>query len=432
MRTSVFSFFLCLFSLPSLSGQCGLQSGPMNGYSDMLEVAVWVQTKCAQEARIRYWIENHPDTSWWSDPVSTVKSNGYTAHLIADKVTPGNTYTYELYLGGEKIQLSYPTKFVSQPLWQWRTDAPDFSFAAGSCTYINEPRYDRPGRSYGGGYQIFNSIRNAQTDFMLWLGDNTYLREVDWNSRSGIYHRYTHTRTLREMQPLLASMHHYATWDDHDYGPNDSERSYWLKDVTLQAFKDFWANPNYGAGDTEGITGTFFWNDCQFFVMDDRWYHAPKGAEAEYYGEKQLTWLIEALRSSRASFKFVCTGGQVLNTAQEYENLANYARERQMLLDSIDKYNIKGVVFLTGDRHHSEVSRMVTNDGDVLYDITASPLTSSPSPHPDEANALRIQGSHIVVRNFAVFSVTGPQTMRQCKVTFKDSDGNVLYEHLLQ
>ena len=59
---------------------------------------------------------------------------------------------------------------------------------------------------------LIQSIKNP--DFMLWLGDNTYLRESDWNSRTGFIKRYPHTRALSELQPLLASTHHYATWDD--------------------------------------------------------------------------------------------------------------------------------------------------------------------------------------------------------------------------
>ena len=267
---------------------------------------------------------------------------------------------------------------------------------------------------------------------MVWLGDNTYLRVPDWNSKTGIYHRYTHTRSLPELQPLLAMTHHYATWDDHDYGPNDCDRSFWGKQLTRQAFIDFWANLNYGVGGSEGITGYFEWSDCDFFMLDDRWYRAPRHGDGTYFGETQLSWLIDALRYSQAPFKFICTGGQVVSDAAVFENMAQFPRERRMLLDSIDKYNISGVVFLTGDRHHSEISRMATGDGDVIYDITSSALTSSCSPHPEEPNHHRVPGSMIGQRNYAILSVSGPEDARTCQVTFKDSDGKVLFEHTLK
>ncbi len=90
---------------------------------------------------------------------------------------------------------------MTKSLWKWRTDAPDFSFLAGSCSYINEPEYDRPGRPYGGDFETFNSMAREEAKFMVWLGDNAYLREADWDSKFGIQHRFTHSRSLVELQP---------------------------------------------------------------------------------------------------------------------------------------------------------------------------------------------------------------------------------------
>ena len=65
-------------------------------------------------------------------------------------------------------------------------------------------------------------------DFMLWGGDNFYYREPDY-TRTGMIHRNDHARAVKSMQPLLANVHQYAICDDHDYGPNDSDRSFPLK-----------------------------------------------------------------------------------------------------------------------------------------------------------------------------------------------------------
>ncbi len=398
----------------------------MPGASAMLEVKVWVQLTCPATVMMKYWPEGEPGNMSFSQAVQTSHAHANTAHLVADNVQPGKRYQYELFVDNQKVPLDVPVYFRTQNLWQYRTPPADFKFAAGSCTYINEPQYDRPGPPYGGGYEIFESIRGEQPDFMVWLGDNIYLREVDWNSRTGIYHRYSHLRSQPELRGLLSSTHHYATWDDHDYGPNDSDRHYWGKEWTLEAFKDFWANPNYGVGGTEGITGTFFWEDCQFFVLDNRWYRAPQPGP-DYFGAAQLQWLIDGLRYSRASYKFICTGGQILSDAALYENYAVFDAERQMLLDSLDKYNIKGVIFLTGDRHHSEVTRMTTADGDVFVDITSSALTSSTYDHSSEPNTLRVPGSIFGIRNYAMIEVNGPRNARTCTVTFKDGIGGMLY-----
>ena len=66
------------------------------------------------------------------------------------------------------------------------------------------------------------AIAAQRPDLMLWMGDNTYMREPDWYTRTGVFHRYSHTRELPELQPLLAAASHYATWDDHDYGADNA------------------------------------------------------------------------------------------------------------------------------------------------------------------------------------------------------------------
>lgn len=229
----------------------------MVGYSEMREALLWVQTKSSAKVQFSYWEQGNPNESHLTDAKITSKNNAFTAKLIADQVQPGKRYEYELRINDEPLKFSYPTTFQTQTLWQWRTDAPDFTMALGSCTYVNEPPYDCPGTPYGGEYQIFNAIHQQRPDAMLWLGDNTYLREVDWFTRTGILARYTHTRSLPEMQPLLASAHNFAIWDDHDFGPDNSDASFMQKDLTLEAFQLFWGNLTYGINGKRGTTSSF-------------------------------------------------------------------------------------------------------------------------------------------------------------------------------
>jgi alkaline phosphatase D len=230
--------FLILFSFIRLHAQHPLlQSGPMVGYAEMLEVMLWAQTKSPAKVQIAYWNLSAPADTLLTDPVATEKQYACTAKLIADRVEPGQRYGYQLRIDGKRVALSYPTEFQTLPLWQWRGDPPNFTVATGSCAYVNDPPYDRPGNPYGGDYQIYEAIHKMRPDVMLWLGDNTYLREPDWNSRTGILYRNTHTRSLPEMQALMASAHNYAIWDDHDFGPNDSDGSFVHKDLTYEAFQ---------------------------------------------------------------------------------------------------------------------------------------------------------------------------------------------------
>lgn len=409
-----------------------LTSGPMVGHVTFQEATVWVQCKQACLVQMMYWPVGQKNQSGITAAVQTMADHGFTAHLVAGALSPGKKYQYEILVNGKAIKAKHVQQFSTPAVWKWRGDAPDFDFVAGSCFYINEEAFDRPGKPYGGDYKILEAIHQDQPDFMVWLGDNVYLREADWDSRSGVYHRYGHTRAVAELQALLANTPHYAIWDDHDYGPNDSDRSFYGKEWTRSAFKDFWANPVYGAGDTEGITGAFSHSDADFFLMDNRWYRSPQSPSGEILGEKQLTWLIDALRFSNATFKFICIGGQTLSDARVHENYAKYVAERQKLLSAIDQYGIKGVVFLTGDRHHSELTSWVSPSGIMVYDITSSALTSSTNAHPDEPNTGRIEGSMVGVRNYAQIMVNGPASKRKLTLHFKDADGKVVYTHTIE
>ncbi len=415
-----------------------LQSGPMVGYSEMLEVAIWAQTKNTASVNITYWNMETPEIRYFTNTVLTEKSKAFTALLIADTLEPGNKYEYELIINDKIVSLPYPTTFKTQPLWKWRTDPPDFSFVMGSGTYVNEEKYDRPGKGYGDGYQIFNSMAKMHPDFMIWLGDNIYLREPDWNSKTGIFHRYTHTRSLPEMQAFLASTHNYAIIDDHDFGPNDSNKSFWNKNQTLEAFDLFWANPSHGVGNIEGAITSFQWGDADFFLLDNRTHRTPnkrKTGKKTQLGEDQIQWLIDNLSESYGSFKFVVMGGQLLSTSPTYESYSNYGfeKERQRIIDYIYAENIKNVVILSGDVHFSEIAVLREEGKPIIWDITSSPLNSGVNIYAEEKdNKHRIPESVIMERNFTKIKLTGVYKERKLNIEYYDSDGNIIWEYVIE
>ena len=422
-----------LFSLMFIStyAQDLINSGPMVGYSTMQEVLLWVQTEERANVHFEYYEIDNPKVKFSTDKIETEKKNGYVAKLIADQVIPGKKYKYEVYINNYKIERNYAMEFQTQELWKWRTDPPDVKFIIGSCSYINEPKFDRPGKPYGSNFEIFNSINKKNPDFMLWLGDNTYLREPDWNSRTGFIKRYSHTRAFPELQPLLASTHHYATWDDHDYGPNNSDGSFWLKETASEIFKLFWGNPNYNVTGKGGITGFFQWSDLDFFLLDNRYHRTANNnltGNRQMLGKDQIDWLINALSFSQASFKFIAVGGQVISNGAVYENYATYPDERKYLLDKIREAKIEGVIFLDGDRHHTILSKMQeTKNVYPLYDLTCSSLTAGVNNDNEPYNSFKLEETFVNVNNFGMLNVTGPTNDRELTIEIFDKDGKELW-----
>ncbi len=402
----------------------------MLGYADMREAVVWIQLQEARQVYALYDDKSTPDyDSLRTEMVSTSANVGYTAKLYFRDVEPGHRYTYQIWVDGERQHFPYPLEFSTEPLWDWRKDPPAFAMALGSCAYVNDSAYDRPGRPYGGDYQIFDQIRKKEPDAMLWLGDNIYLREADWWTRSGYLHRYTHTRSLPELQALLAACNHFAIWDDHDFGPNDANGAWPHKDLALEMFKLFWANYSYGYRDLPGIMSAFNYQDIDVFLLDNR-YHRSEQMEAapeQILGKAQIERLINLLKHSRLPYKLVAVGGQLLNSAAVYENHSNYEEEREYLLRRLGEEKIKGVIVLSGDRHHSEVSQLKLSSGEMIYEFTVSPLTSGANRSVREENAHRVAGSLIQERNFALLEVKGPRKMRQLQIRYFNAQGEEIY-----
>lgn len=412
-----------------------LQSGPMVGYCEMTEAVIWAQTTKEASVRVDYYAKDKPAEVFSSKTYKSSENNYFTNHIVLTQLKQGKEYHYDLLINNQKIALPYDTSFSSKKLWQWREKAPDFTIALGSCSYISEEALDRPGKPYGSNYSIFESIAKKNPDIMLWGGDNVYLREADWDSKSGIYHRYTHTRSLKEMQPLLASTQNIAIWDDHDFGPDDSDRGFYNKYTTQQAFKDFWANKSYGmdAGQKEGIFSSYNWSDAEFFLLDNRFFKSPNKrltGEKTMLGTAQIQWLIDALTYSKANFKIIVIGGQVLNTEAVFENYENYKSEKDFLLSEILANQIKGVVFISGDRHFTELSTLKRPNTYPLYDWTVSPLTSG---HGNleritkEPNTNRVPGSLFAQHVFGTLSFSGEKETRQMKMSLFDKDGTELW-----
>ncbi len=441
----------------------GLAAGPMVGHVDMREANIWVQTREAATVVLKY-REKGTQRPWISSsPVTTSRHTAHTAILVADSVEPGRTYEYTIVVNGSTLSFPYPTEFTSQPIWKWRgDDLPSLTMAIGSCLYVNESgyeRWDKNGKEagYGSDYEILTSIHKAKPDVMVWLGDNVYLREADWNSRSGILKRYSHTRALPELQPLLASTSHYATWDDHDFGPNNSNRSFWGKDITLEAHKLFWANPSAGSARMPGIMTSTDLLDVQLILLDDRYYRMPDpgsetgvptrgpggsgtgggmqpmmmgpSAMGGILGMEQMNWLIETLRSSTATFKIIAVGSQFLTTDTTKEAFIHHQRERQMILEQLQRYDIKGVIFITGDIHAAELSKLDRPGTYPLYEFTSSALTAGANTKiAEQKNANRVQGTAYGGHNFGLITVSGKRNQRKLTLQLMDKDGKEVWK----
>jgi alkaline phosphatase D len=406
-----------------------LVAGPMAGPAAMRSALVWMQSDTAVSARLEYWVAQEKHKV--SPVIELNAQDDFTGHITLNNLEPGVSYSYRV-LFNNKPADTRTYQLATQALWQWRTNPPDSRVLIGSCAYINEAKYDRPNTPYGGGYEIFSSMAAQKPDLTIWMGDNVYFREVDYDSPSGMAYRYRHDRALPELQGLLRTGQHAAIWDDHDYGPNDANSSFVFKADALTLFKRYWANPSYGLPDAPGIFTVVHHNDADFFMLDDRWYRDNDrlaGSERAMFGMSQLGWLKNALLNSSASFKIIVAGNQFLSEQNKWEGWLNFPEERRSFIDWLGKNKVDGVLFASGDRHQTELMRMERTGTYPLYEVTCSPLTAGTHSLTDEQNnPMRVPGTLVGERNYCSLEFSGTSQGRKLTLHSFNAKGKVLWE----
>lgn len=434
MRSRLFFLFVLLVSFTGLIAQ--IVSGPMLGPVELRDAKIWIEVS-PQVKSVSLLYKKKGETRSKSIVYKGTLGNEFNPlQLTIGGLEFNTTYEYQFIIDGKPS----PAKgeFTTKDLWQYRKPAPDFTFLTGSCSYFNESIYDRPGTPYGKDSSIFESMAKEKASFMVWLGDNWYTREVDYYSEWGLWYRAHHDRSRPVLQNFLKAMPHVATWDDHDYGPNDIGKNYILKKVSRDIWKNYWCNATYGENE-QGIYTIYSWSDAEIFLTDDRWWRSADNMkdsvdgkpnpEKRMLGKQQMEWLKNSLIYSMATFKIIVVGSQVYNPVSPFDKWQEFPAEYNEMMDFLKKHKINGVLFLSGDRHHSEIIKQERPGLYPLYHITVSPFTSA----THKFFGAEINNPHRVFaldekQNYARISITGKRNERKLTVEYRGVQGDKLGE----
>ncbi len=403
-----------------------LITGPVVGSVTKNSARIWIAYK-GDGQNMMWLIDTVDKTTYRPTGFSKINDNKGIAALNMDftSLQPGHIYK-PVFI--KEVGLHPKCVFTTQA----DSAVKDFDFLVGSCALMNTDftRVFFPGPAIA----IFETMRRRKSDFMLWLGDNIYYLGKQYTSYDNMFTRNLKVRnSFPVFQNFLAEQPNYAIWDDHDFGWNDADRTFPLKDTALKVFKGFWPN-TYATDDSfKGTYFTYRYYDAEFFMTDDRFYRDPEGDTAgAYLGAQQLEWLKNKLSASNATFKFICSGSQVLNDSYYGESYAKYPKERNNLLDYIASNDIKGVIFLSGDKHFSEMSKRDWK-GYPMLDFTSSPLTSVVIKLRTNGfvNTYSVPGTLLYRRNFGKISISGEAGNRTCKMEIFGKLGDKKWEYVV-
>ena len=437
MKKILFSFIVIFCAVTFLCSQPRIISGPMLGPVELRDAKVWVEVSPeVKTVSLQYYQKNDPKKGKTILYKGELGNDFNPLSFTMGGLDFNTTYEYKISVNG--IVTTKGGQFTTKDLWQWRKQPPEFSFLAGGCAYFNQPIYDRPGKPYGGDSSIFETMAKEKAAFMVWTGDAWYSREVDYYSDWGLRYRASHDRGLPIVQNFLKAMPQFAIWDDHDYGPNDIGKNYILKETSRDIWQKYWCNPSYGENGQGTYTMTS-WGDADIFLTDDRWWRSDDrmkdslfgypNYEKQMLGEQQMEWLKNSLLYSSATFKIIVLGSQVLNPVSPFDKWSRFPTEYAEMMDFLKENNINGVVFLTGDRHHSEIIKVDRPGTYSLYDITVSPLTSGTHKFggAEKNNPFRVIGID-EKQNYAKLSFSGLRGSRKMNIEFLGLKGEKLSE----
>jgi alkaline phosphatase D len=248
---------------------------------------------------------------------------------------------------------------------------------------------------------VLERVVAQQPDIFIYLGDNLY---SDTYSMDTLRKNYAVLAAKPEFQKLKTAMPVYAVWDDHDYGWNDSGRHYPFKEESKEIFLAFFGEQgDHTIRAHPGIYHVAYFGErgrrVQIIFPDLRTfrdkllpYNGNRAGDSRFnyeldyspyttgdsvlVGEEQWKW-IEAQLKEPADVRIIASSTQFGITHNGYEAWANFPHEQKRMLDVIRKSKANGVVFISGDVHYAEISKLTGEGMYPVYDVTSSGITST-------------------------------------------------------
>ena len=351
---------LCLAPAFRASGAAYLELAPALGHVSSTDARIWA--KSSEPAKLSVRIGTKPDLS----DARTARGpkleagSGLMGEVLMNNLQPVTLYYYCVLLDGKPAMLRpYPSFTTAPPEGQPGRARVAFTSCVGYHGYDATAGYA--------------DMARTNADLLLMLGDNHYANTNDPGVQRKFYFDQRNTagwRGLSRGTPI------YAIWDDHDFGPDNSDGTLKGKERALQTFKEHWANPAYGEPDNPGVYFKFTRGNVDVFMLDGRYYRDPNKAKKIEHktqlGPKQLAWLKRELLASKAAVKVLASGGewQAYGTDDSWQS---FKQERDDIFKFIEDNAIKGVLLISGDRHFTGVYQV---EGKWI-EVTVGPLGSA-------------------------------------------------------
>ena len=235
---------------------------------------------------------------------------------------------------------------------------------------------------FASGDQTWPALLQEKPEVVFIIGDAAYINHGDktpesfWNMHVQSRIRISYYYAPRLIPTMLM-------WDDHDFGHNDGDSSFAMKNTSLKIWDAFFGSKSIvGVYDNgPGTNGVFTAFGQNFFLLDDRTFLNKGQKNQSLWGAEGDEFLFARLEST-ALPSFLMNGvqyfGGYLLGSESFEKEHRVAFKN--ILGRLSKIE-SPVVFVSGDVHFSEVMKIEKEIlGYETLEITSSSMHSSIVP----------------------------------------------------
>ncbi len=294
-------------------------------------------------SRVRLLASTRPDMqNAQASPFVTTNqaANNRVAALRVNGVRPDTFYYYAVETDG---QLDSQRGSLQTP----KVGAHSFTFAFASCA------------ESGSNHPVFDTIRSHKPLFFMHMGDLHYF-DIASNNRQIYRDAYYKVLKSPRQAALYRSTPIAYMWDDHDYGPNDSNGQFIGRTAARLSYQE--NTPHFplvaGSGNVP-IYQAFTIGRVRFIMTDTRSMRDTDGISADapsktMLGATQKAWLKRELLNAKQFpvCVWMCTSPWLADSpGSGIDNWNGFRAERREMANFIDQNDIRNLFYLSGDLH---------------------------------------------------------------------------------
>jgi phosphodiesterase/alkaline phosphatase D-like protein len=253
--------------------------------------------------------------------------------LAVSGLAPATDYDYVVEIDG------VPDEVRAGQVRTFPDGAASFTVAVAACA------------NSGSNGVVFDTIRDLEPDLYVMTGDLHY-RNIPDDDPSRFRAAFAEVHGQPAQSALYRSTPIAYIWDDHDYGPNDSDASSQSRPAAWSSYRSHVPHYELPSGDEGPIFQAFTLGRVRFVMTDTRSMMRPD--DDVMLGAEQLDWLLEEFltaRDTHAMTVWVSSAPWIGAADRASQTWAGFAEERDRIGAFLEEHEITNLVMLAGDAH---------------------------------------------------------------------------------